>query len=191
MNKIQKSLFAIALAGLGFAQVASAVTINTSFGILSDADGNPLADGSLLEVIASSNLVIGDLDDVLVATWGLDSATSGLPGADENALFFNLGDSGVNGGTLTAGLNLFLRYYATPAASVQVGLYRTDSPEFGSAWVIPASNSDLILIALSTVSYGGSLPDMEAQTSAIPEPTTGVLVGLSLLGLVGFARRSR
>jgi hypothetical protein len=198
MKKIQKSLFAFALAGLCLAHSASAVTLNTSFGVLSDSTGNPLADGSLLQLIASTDATI-DGGDLLLAAWGLNSATSGVPGGDENSIGFNLGQSipTLGGGTASAqgGMLLFLRFFATPVESEQVGIFRTDTPEFGAPWVIPGDNSATVMIALATEGYGGTLPDSAASTApatdVIPEPTTGVLVGLSLLSLAGLVRRRR
>lgn len=194
MNKIKKMLFAVALAGFCMTQSASAVSLITSFGILSKANGQPLDDGSLLQLIASSDTVLDD-NDLLIQAWGLDSATSGVPGADENFIQFNLGDSrnavaGAGTGLLTGGMKLFLRWFDGPTVNPFVGVFRTDTPEFGAPWVIPGDNSATVTIALSTVGYGGTqLPDEVGRV--IPEPTTGVLVGLSALGVAGMIRRRR
>lgn len=194
MNKIKKMMLAVVLVGVCAAQSASAVTLNTSFGILSKLNGDPLDDGSLLQLIASIDNVLDD-GDLLIQQWGLDSSTSGMLGGDENSIQFNLGElrpavGSPATGQLVGGLKLFLRWFDGPAGtpSTPFGVYRDDNPPLGAPWVIPGDNSATVMIALNTESYyGGPLPDEVGRV--IPEPATGLLVGLSLLGVASLIRR--
>jgi hypothetical protein len=184
---------------LGAATLSRAtVTIDFTVGILNDVTGStPVADGSLIQLIGSSDNVfaaptpgafIGG-NDVLLFSGSFDSSTSG---GTTGAMLFSLSNI-----TLTPGTNLLLRWFPTLTGGSGSPGGLTPYGEYGSltdgSWVSPA-NGSTVSINLLTVSAGGSTLDSfgnaSLSTAAIPEPSTyAAIFGVMALGLVAYRRR--
>ena len=186
----------------------AAATITLSGGIMADSSGTPLVDGRLLQLIASP----GDLDfsaptetdfvsddDIVLATFQVDSATTGNAGSILIDLIVDF-DSNP---TLSEGASLLLRWFDISAASSEPGVgasygqFRTDSivDQATSAWFMPGDGSSISL-SFVTQSVGGSQVETAGEASAvaqaaIPEPASAALWLALICGLRAAARRRR
>ena len=184
----------------------ASVTITLTGGILYDSGGTPLSDGQLIQLIASPGDAVFSAptetafvggDDLLLASFAVNSATTGTAGSILTNLAINYGDFP----TLVAGAKLLLRWYDIPLAATQPGAnasygeFRTDSivdtANFG--WLMPADGPAIsIKLNFVTVSVGGSQLESAglASLAAIPEPATyGMLAGLLVIGTTFIRRR--
>lgn len=179
------------------------ITLNLGAGQLSQFDGSPLPDNSLIQLIVSTTDSVFSLpdttkfvagDDLLLASFGLNSSTTGTPGVFTAEIRFDL----ING--VTTGDQLLLRWFELPSDSVtasagtRYGQIRLDAAVDGSIpWTVPADGGTYDLIFL-TVNAGGSSPDALgfASSVVIPEPSTyaAILGGLTL-GVVALRRRAK
>ncbi len=194
-------LFLVAAGFLLTGPANASVTLSSTFGILygDSSATDPLADGSLIQLIASTSgssfssptaasFVSGD--DQIVSSFSFDSSTTGFPGAMLDTIIFDLT------GGLATGNPLLLRWFPTlttssiaPGAGTLYGEFRTD--EFiddSIAWFIPADSSTSNLNLL-TGAVGGSLPESAGAASfvtAVPEPSTtaAIFAGFALLAMV-------
>jgi hypothetical protein len=182
MKSITQTLwFRVLALVLATAHLAQAVTINLTAAILRDHNGVELADGSTLMVIASTgNSSFGNLtspdqasatsftneaDDRILARFALDSSIVGIPGAQQQAINFNLGDNGITGGSPL----IFVWYEGlneagnptAPGAGRRFGTFRAED------WVVPGDNSATIFLSFLTESGEGSLPDAEGNADQI------------------------
>ena len=192
--------FGLALAGSIRAQT---VLINLTGATLYDAGGVPLVDGRLIQLVASTtdltfsrptptSFVSGD--DVVLASFGLDSSILGQPGSFQVAL--NIDTSLFP--SLTAGDPLLLRWFDIDYAPGQTapgvtffGQFRTDSVVDSSdtGWFLPGAGG-AIGLNFVTVSNGGSQPEIAGRASAVvPEPAT--TVAFAALGALAFAAGRR
>lgn len=198
--------FLILLLVLGSALSAKAtITINIGGGMLYNADGStPIAAGMLVQLVASTTDNIfsaptpgsftgNSSDDIVLASIVSD------PGTFASALVLTYS------GNFNAGDLLMLRWFPTisgtmippgPPAGSAYGQFRTDLVENNStiAWVAPTDGSTNNLFFL-TMALGGAEPESAGvanmTVTAIPEPTTFALVGLSVVGLAAYSRRRR
>jgi hypothetical protein len=173
---------------LGPEWLNAGVTINLTAGQLLQADGiTAVPDGSLLQVIASTtdntfttpsamSFTGGSSDDIIVASFVMDSSTTGIPG-DLNTAF-----SLTYSGNFGSGDPLLLRWWPTRTASsgepgngAMFGQFRSDVPRDNTevAWFAPPDNGTYNLSFL-TASQGGNQPDSagvaDMAVSPIPEP---------------------
>lgn len=212
------SLMAIGLLPVSAQTIVGQVNLNLTLGILSDGSGTPVADGSLLQVIALTNGSTGALpstSDFLGGSasaqvlWqgAFDSTGTGVAGAMQLSLGnVSIYQDGTVGNYLTAGDPVIVRWYpslttsdTTPGTTGfgQAGYSAVDGTILDTAWVLPAANSstgtpDLLFL---TMSAGGSVPDTAGQavsTTAVPEPAT-TATALGGIGLLfgWFIRRKR
>ena len=174
------------------------VIINFDVGVLANASGStPVADGSLIQIIASSDNVfaaptagafIGG-NDVLLFSGSFDSSTTSVTGAMSISLS-NL--------TLAQGTNLLARWFPTlTTASLTPGA-GTAYGQYGSltdvSWVSPADGTTANPQMLTSSSGFGSAANSNGYAiltvAAVPEPSTyAALFGAAALGLVAWRRR--
>jgi hypothetical protein len=71
------------------------------------------------------------------------------------------------------------------------GLFSDSAGTYSAAWVLPPDPTALSSYDMTTVSQGGSVPNSagNANYQIIPEPSTWLLVGSGLLGVVLIRRR--
>lgn len=189
-----------------------AVTLNFTAGILRDASGSVLADGALLQVIASwsanpsaptaESFTGGSTDQAILWQGGFDSSTTGVPGATTFGLAgLDLYASTAGPGYLSEGVGLTLRWYPTLTVTTTVPGY-VNFGQYGYAtgdgWRVEGGGSLTDYIVLTT-DAGGSLPELagraslatiNASASPIPEPgEIGLLGGIAAVVLAGWLRR--
>jgi len=196
------------------------VTIDFLLGQISDNTGAAVADGSLLQVIASydsttfapptaGSFLGGSTDETVLWQGAFDSATTGIPGAMTLSLaslpvYSSAGTPG--NFYLSAGESVIVRWYpALSGTSVPAGPGTAAFGQYGytslagalldSSWVVPSAGSTVNL-SLVTASAGGALPNADGyatNTVPVPEPAATVaLLGAAalLLGLCARHRRS-
>lgn len=205
------------LTGLGTARaqtVAGTVTLTFDLGLLTDAQGGLLSDGSLVQILANydgttlaaptaGDFLGGDTSAAVLWQGAFDSSTTGIDGAMTVFLSnLTLYADGTTGNYLTAGATLFVRWYpaltaadSAPGVTTfgQYGYSMLSGATLDATWVVPSAGS-AVSYALLTLSVGGSLDESAGQavytTSAIPEPSTAAaLCGLAGLGLALRLRR--
>lgn len=198
---MRKLVALLSLLALPLLATAQTVTMVFTVGILANAGGTALSDGSLVQLIASPDATfaaptdttfVGG-NDVLFYSAGFDSSTIGTPGGAQITL---------TGLSLTtypiATYKLALRWFptlttaaTTPGASTAYGQFDFNSD---ATWVAPsAGNSDNY--TMLTTAASGSLPNSTGYasltTAAIPEPSTyAALAGLAALAAAAWRRRT-
>jgi hypothetical protein len=169
------------------ATLNASVTIDLSAGQLLTAAGAPLPDGSLIQLLAvttgttfaapsDTSFTGGSADDLVLASFALNSATTGTPGDFDNAIQLTLS------GGLSVGDALLLRWFptlttasATPGSGTSYGQFRTDAVVDGSniAWVTPGDGSTDSL-NFTTSSQGGSQPNSAGEATQTTPGSTPV-----------------
>ena len=195
-----------ALAGTLPQSHAQTSTVDFNLGILSNASGDPLQDGSLLLIVGSSDNTFamptpssftgGSLTDTILWQGGFDSSTTGVPGLMTFTHLQPINDS------VTAGTKLEVFWFPTLSAdAASPGASGVPFGHFGfsfvsgSSWSLPAAGNSITLSFL-TESAGGDFFDSDGRAnftvSAVPEPSAYAgLAGLSILGLALWSRRNR
>jgi hypothetical protein len=201
------------LAGISGASAhAAAITLNLSAGQLSLPDGQPIPDGSLVQLVVSTadtsftspradatglSFVGGSLDDVVVASFAMNSASGGAPGVFSRPIILEYTQT-FDGKTIGAGMPLMLRWWpnlttssnnASSDLSRTFGEFRRDTiDDFSDInWTLPGAPSTKGLNVL-TPAFGGNTPAASLRATAVPEPTTGAML---LLGIASLALRRR
>jgi len=184
---------------------AAAITLNLSAGQLSTPNGQPIPDGALVQVLVSTvdttfsaptglSFVGSSVDDVVVASFAMNSASGGAPGVFSRAVQLEYNNL-FGGRTIAAGMPMLLRWWPTlttsataPGATNVMGQFRRDAAgDFSDiGWTLPSAPSTRTLNVL-TPAFGGSTPT--SALSAVPEPSAALLSAMGLIGL--FARRRR
>lgn len=178
---------------------AQTITIDFSLGVLSNAAGTALADGALVQIIASPDATFAaptgttfvSGGDLLVYSVGLDSASGGMAGAT----VINPGALSLSS-TPIAGYNLIARWFPTLTTASSAPGYGTAYGQWGfpndASWFAPAPPGTSSYSFL-TVAAGGANADTlgraSLSTAAIPEPSTyAAIAGALALGAVGYRR---
>lgn len=211
-------MFLLSLAGLGLAHAqtpSGTASLEFDLGLLSDASGAAIPDGSLIQIYATHNgaplplpnatdFLGGSTAATLIFQGGFDSSTSGIPGGA--SIFLSdvpVYSGGTPGNLLDTGDALYVRWYPSlttantaPGATTfgQYGFSTVTGTMQDNTWTAPAAIAATDYPFL-TFSFGGALDDAVGRavnlTVAVPEPTTtAALAGLVALGLAGY-RRSR
>jgi hypothetical protein len=202
----------ITLAGLlaigSSAHAAALVAIGAA--TLTLENGNPLPDGTLIQVVGSFSdasfggptpgSFVGETnDDVVLASFLLNSNTFGSLGGFVQDISLNYAAGAYAGRTLVAGTPLLLRWWPSknlstiaPQALDRFGEFRTDSVADGSSrgWTAPADGATESFNFL-TENTGGSQPNLAGRAGnvvPVPEPTSTAML---VAGLACFALRRR
>ncbi len=194
---------------LTMAPIASfgAIAINFSGVSFLDSEGNPIPDGALVQIIASTtDAIFSDPtpisfiegDDRVIASFAMDSTTSGVPGGAVVSL--QIPNYSTFEG-FTPGDSLLVRWFPTltidsaaPGATTY-GSYRTDLILDGSniAWIAPADAGGNFTLSVVSVDFGGSVTNANLTANlvtAIPESSSfAALAGLMVVGAVATRRR--
>lgn len=199
----------IALVSAPFLSLAAqaSVSISLDLGTLYGSSiSTVFPDGGLVQLIASTSgsdfaaptagaFVSGD--DVILASFGLDSSLTGLPGTTSVVI------SDINfAGDLGAGDALMLRWFPTltassPTSSLTVGTifgqFTSSAPiDVSAAWFLPSDGATLGLQFLTTSTGVGSWADSQyalATNTVVPEPSTyAAVLGVLVLGVTGYRR---
>ena len=192
---ILTTLSAFLLGTIAQASVSVSLDIGTLYGT---STSSIFPDGGLVQLIASpldsnflaptpGNFVNGD--DIVLASFGLDSATAGgISGANSNVNVINFsGDLGVGDG-------LALRWYPTLKVDSPVVAGNRYGQFTDSSWVLPSDGGSIGLQFLNVASGAGTFANSLAVSTGtvVPEPSTyAAILGLATLGLVGFRRFRR
>jgi hypothetical protein len=197
-------LFALAAVTMAKATVDIEIQVSQ----LSDQFGNPLFNGSYIELISlgtsgtftaptSTSFITGT--EQLISGFPLNDTTEGsTPGSFDEALTgLTLG-----GSNFQAGQQLAIVWFPTisaptggPGAGTAYGEYSFGS---GAGVVIPSDSSSILDTMFTISPLGGTLPNSDGLASlqvagaggTIPEPSSYALLGgLTILGLVAFRRR--
>lgn len=181
-------------AASGWAQF---VTLTFQMGILSDPNGIPVANGSLIQIIGSAD-----------TTFVSPTDTSFVGGNDVILFSGAFDNSGV--GNTPGGMSLLLPSVSAANYYLQVRWFPTltansTTPGAGTAfgqygypddinWIAPASGG-LTTFTFLTATVGGNLADSAGQamlsTAAVPEPSTyaQIALGIGALGFFAYRRR--
>jgi hypothetical protein len=203
---MKKLLATVVLAGIASASAhAAAITLNLSAGQLSQPNGQPIPDGSLIQLVVSTqdasfsdptalSFVGGSADDVVVASFAMNSASGGAPGVFSRPIVLEYNNL-FDGKNIGAGMPIMLRFWPTLTTSATnpgaglgtVGQFRRDTVDDFSDinWTLPGAPSTRGLNAL-TATFGGNTPS--SALTATPEPTAGAMLAL---GALSFALRRR
>jgi hypothetical protein len=156
----------------------ASITIELSAGQLLTATGAPVGDGGLIQLLAAPSATAftapsagsftgGSSGETVVASFGLDSPTTGTAGYFDHIVRLTFS------GGLQAGEPLLLRWYPTlttaatsPGGGTSYGQFRTDAVVDGSdiAWVTPGDGATDSL-SFVTSSQGGSEPNSAGEAS--------------------------
>jgi hypothetical protein len=209
LHKLQFRIVSVAIIGALFATADLAgqvVQIYLTGGVFATNGGTPFSDGRLLQLVASTgdatfasptatSFVGGNTDDVVIASFAVDSSVLNVAGSVSVVLNINLSSFP----TVAQNNPLLLRWYnidfgaSSPGSGTNYSEYRSASgDESSDPWLMGGSGQSLSL-GFVTASLGGSLADSAGfATSPIPEPAeTATFAALGALALGFYRRRLR
>lgn len=192
----------------------AAAVIDLFVGQLTDQNGIPIPDGSLVQLVVStagnasfdtpsgSSFVGPSADDVVAVSFALNRLTANnTAGADSRPITLNY-ETPTNGKQILPGMPMLLRWYPSrgvmdqsPNIGDRFGDFRTDTSGVdGStiAWITPGDGNRESL-TFATQSIGGSQPNSAGNASKIvpvPEPTAVGLIAVGLFAAFGRRRRA-
>jgi hypothetical protein len=205
---MKKFVFTLVVAALSpVASYGAAITLNLGAGQLQNALGQPVPDGALVQVVVSTSdaefstptglsFVGGSTDDVVVASFALNSVFGGGPGMVGQAIQLEYNNT-YGGRTIAAGMPMMLRWWpaltasaTSPGGSLEVGQFRRDAiADFSEiGWVLPGAPATRGINAL-TPANGGTTAQSALRAQVIPEPSSAVLAVAG--GLAMLVRRRR
>jgi PEP-CTERM putative exosortase interaction domain len=189
----------------------AAITINFAGVAFLDNNGNPLPDGALIQLIASTQDAVFSAptstaftsgDDVIIASFIVSSASSGVAGGVVAQL--DIADYSTYSASFNIGDPLAVRWYpslglgASAPGATTYGQYTSTSVLNGSdiAWLAPADSGGTYTLNLISTSFDGETPAVNLRasltTSAIPEPSSfAALASLAMLGFAAMRKRRR
>lgn len=184
-------LILLFLGGTFASSQAQTITMDFTVGILADSLGTPIADGKLIQIIASpdatftapttTNFLGGD--DILLWSGAFDSSTSGVTGA----MIINLSDVSAS----NAGYHLAVRWFPSLSSGAATP-GNTNYGQYGylddSSWIAPAAGSSLSYF-FKTISYesgpNANSTGYATNITAVPEPSSyAIIMALFSLGLL-------
>ena len=202
------------MTGLNAQTVIGTSNLTFVLGIMADNSGAPLADGSLLQILAGyqgtsiaaptpGDFLGGDTGATVLWQGSVDSITAGgVAGGTIVSFDVNIYANGT-ANQVTAGTTLFARWYpslstasSTPGSTTygQYGYASASGALLDSSWVVPTIGQT-IQYNFVTTSGGGTLDDTLGKASnvtAVPEPaTTATILGGLGLAAGWFYRRRR
>jgi MYXO-CTERM domain-containing protein len=201
-------VFASLLALVCVRSHATTVTLNLEAAQLLTSGSITIPNGCLIQLLGDTSTTFGaptsssftgtDPNEVVLASFAMDSSTVGVAGDFKEPIILTLTGTGF---PPDAESDLLLRWYptlttssSTPGSGTSYGQFRTDSIENGSniAWVLPASGTKALNFV--TISQGGTEPNSAGVANliigAIPEPST-VSFAFAALALLAPALRRR
>jgi hypothetical protein len=216
MKKILALLF-VALATPAFADF----TVLLDAGKLRLSLGTPMPVGSVLVLVAaggdgifSNTLGAGQYasgNDILLSVLSAPGSAQAFNlsgGTDETLNTFTISTTSFP--TLAVGDLLALRWFpqilltqfqsgTTPSAGNNFGTYNplfwgngSNNPDGGQAWAVPSGGATINLNFFTTDTAGSQNPaEGYAQFTVVPEPSSLLLAGVSLLGAAAFRLRKR
>jgi len=218
-----KKLLLVSLLGLaGLVRLPAQTVVGTDnltflLGIMSDSQGVPVTDGSLLQIVASyhgsaiaaatpTDFLGGDTGATVLWQGVVDSNTAGgLTGASIVSFNIDVYADGTTGNYLTSDATLYARWYpslttsdSVPGATSygQYGYSSVGGTLLDSTWVLPAAGltAQYSFVTVGADS-GSSIPDsagVASNATAVPEPaTTAAMLGGLGLTFGWFIRRKR
>jgi hypothetical protein len=168
-------------------------------------------DGSFSNSLAAGQYASGN--DILLSLITVPNSAVGFNnsgGTDETLNTITINTSSFP--SLTVGDLLALRWFpqislaqfnagVTPSTGNNFGTYNplfwgngTNNPDGGNTWSVPTGGATINLNFFTTDSGGGGTQNPTegyAQFTVVPEPTSAVLIGVSLIGAVAFRFRKR
>jgi hypothetical protein len=165
--------------------------------LIVDSAGNGFGDFTFAaNPVLSETMWSPELDDIVVGIFEIGSSETGI-------ITGNTGDFAL-AGQLSPGDQMMILWYPTlpfsplltgPGQGRQFGFYRDNLGDPLNQFVLPADGiagtiyREVGVGGYPNASSGGTVANQ--YTAVVPEPSTVVLVGLSVLGIVGGLRRRK